>query len=396
MFTAFREADYRRFWAAQFLSNVGSWMQAVAQGWLVYRLTDSAFLLGFVGFASSAPSLVLMLPGGVVADQYDRKRVVALSQWAQAASALFLAISIYTNHITVWQIIGAALVVGTAQSFSAPAYQAMIVDLLEDRSRLPNAVAMNSLQFNLSRAIGPLLAGAALSAWGSFWCFLLNALSFLPLIFILGTIRDRQQREAAAGSILTRLREGFAYVRADRIVLVLLAIVAAASCFGFPFMQLLPVLARKLFENDAAGNGYLTAATGVGALGGALLLSMAMPRKERTAPIIAASLVAFGGSLLATAFATRTAALATLVVAGFTMVTSLALCNTMIQQRVPDAVRGRVMSMYTFAFFGFFPLGNLLAGAVAEARGIVGVFVMFGAALLGTGLLAHAALRRAA
>src|SRR5687767_1377715 len=168
MFEAFAERDYRAFWIAQFLSNIGSWMQAVAQGWLVYRLTDSEFLLGFAGFAASAPAIVLMLPGGVLADQLDRKRVVAISQWAQAASAMWLAGAIWLDRITVWQIIGAALVVGTAQSFSTPAWQAMVVDLLDDRRNLPNAVAMNSLQFNLSRAIGPLLAGVALTAWGTF------------------------------------------------------------------------------------------------------------------------------------------------------------------------------------------------------------------------------------
>src|SRR5438067_9151576 len=158
MFEALAERDYRRFWLTQFISNLGSWMQVVAQGWLVYRLTDSPFLLGFVGFANSIPTLFLMLPGGVVADHFDRRRIVSLSQWAQALSALFLAVAIRTNQITVWQILIASLVVGVAISFSAPAYQAMVVDLLDDRSRQSNAVAMNSMQFNLSRAIGPLLA----------------------------------------------------------------------------------------------------------------------------------------------------------------------------------------------------------------------------------------------
>ncbi|MCU1229641.1 MAG: major facilitator superfamily 1, partial [Acidobacteria bacterium] len=192
-FEAFREPDYRRFWTAQFLSNIGSWMQAVAQGWLVYRLTDSPFLLGFVAFAGSAPTFVLMLPGGVLADQWNRRRVVAISQAAQALAALAIAISVHFHTVTVWQICAAAAVAGTAMSFSAPAWQAMIVDLLEDRQRLPNALMMNSLQFNLSRAIGPVIAGIALSGVGAFWCFLLNALSFIPLIIVLGRIRDRQQ-----------------------------------------------------------------------------------------------------------------------------------------------------------------------------------------------------------
>src|SRR5438552_13640965 len=193
MFEAFQESDYRRFWLTQSSSNLGSWMQVVAQGWLVYRLTDSPFLLGFVGFASSIPSFFLMLPGGVVADHFDRRRVVSASQWAQALSALFLAVAIRTGQISVWQIIVASLVVGVAISFSAPAWQAMVVGLPDDRTRLPNAVAMNCLQFNLSRVIGPLLAGLTLAAWGRFWCFLFNALSFLPLIWVLGRLTKRQR-----------------------------------------------------------------------------------------------------------------------------------------------------------------------------------------------------------
>src|SRR6266581_9306719 len=165
MFEAFAERDYRRFWVAQFISNIGSWMQGLAQGWLVYKLTDSPFLLGFVAFANSAPSLLFMLPAGVLADHLDRLRTFRASQVTQALSALFIAIAIRTGHIAVWHIVVASVVSGVAISFSAPAYQAMVVDLLDDRARLSNAVAMNSLQFNLSRAIGPLLAGVALSLY---------------------------------------------------------------------------------------------------------------------------------------------------------------------------------------------------------------------------------------
>src|SRR5260370_24053875 len=180
-------------------------MQGVAQGWLVYRLTDSPFLLGFVGFANAVPSVLLMLPGGVLADQFDRRRTVRLSQWAQALSAFLLAVSIRTGHISVWQIVAAALVNGTAMSFSAPAYQAMVVDLLDDRTRLSNAVAMNSLQFNLSRAGGPLLAWLTLHAWGSFWCFFVNALSFVPQIFVLGRLQKLQAAPGPLGAKCTPL-----------------------------------------------------------------------------------------------------------------------------------------------------------------------------------------------
>ena len=391
MFEALRERDYRRFWTTQFLSNIGSWMQAIAQGWLVYRLTDSPFLLGFVGFASSIPAFFLMLPGGVVADHVDRRRVVSVSQWAQALSALFLAVAIKTGQISVWQIILASLVVGVAISFSAPAYQAMVVDLLDDRSRLPNAVAMNSLQFNLSRVIGPLLAGLTLSAWGSFWCFLFNALSFLPLIWALGRATKRQRPPEATARLWARLAEGFAYVRNDRVIFLLLGIVAAASLFGYPYVTLMPMMARALYpHDDAHGLGLLMGGIGAGALVGSAVLSVNMPR--RAMPVILVSVAALGLALAGVAVVrAHIAVIALLTICGAAMVVGVALCNTSIQQRIPDAMRGRVLSMYTFAFFAFLPFGNLFAGIIAEHGGLRpallamagGLVVSVGAAALG-------------
>lgn len=396
-FEAFAESDYRRFWTTQFISNVGSWMQTVAQGWLVYRLTDSAFLLGFVGFASTAPAIVLMLPGGLLADQVNRKRVVAISQIAQALTAFFLAFSIYFQRITVWQIVAAALVVGIAQSFSAPAWQAMVVDLLEDRRRLTNAVAMNSLQFNLSRVVGPLLAGVTLSAWGSFWCFFLNALSFLPLIWVLYTIHHRQPLLDADEALLKRFADGFRFVREDSVILLLIGIVAAASLFGFPYLALMPILARKLFTNDAQGMGYLTGGVGVGALMGALFLSVKTLTQKRAIGMVFVCLTAFGIALGLVGLTREILiVLGLLVICGYAMVSTLALCNTTIQQRVPDTMRGRVLSMYTFAFYAFVPFGSLGAGLLAEKRGIGITLVALGAGLLLSAAVGGIALTRAA
>ena len=382
MFEAFAERDYRRFWIAQFVSNIGSWMQGLAQGWLVYRLTDSPFLLGFVAFANSAPSLLFMLPAGVLADHFNRLRVVRISQCAQALAALFIAISIRTGNISVWQIVAASVVSGVAMSFSAPAYQAMIVDLLDDRARLSNAVAMNSLQFNLSRALGPLLAGVTLHAWGSFWCFLVNALSFLPLIFVLGRLKKRQVLADPVGAIGTRLIEGFRYVRGDRVMFLLLAIVAIVSLLGYPYMTLMPMAARLLYvHDDARGLGILMGAIGIGALAGALALSVRTPSKMMR--MIVGSLSAFGLALGAIGFThARLIVVPLLAVCGCTMVVCVALCNTAIQNRVPDAMRGRVLSMYTFGFFGFLPFGNLLAGAIAEHRGLPMTMMVLGGGLV--------------
>jgi MFS family permease len=361
----------------------------VAQGWLVYRLTDSPFLLGFVGFASSIPSFFLMLPGGVIADHFDRRRVVSASQWAQALSALFLAVAIRTGQISVWQIIVASLVVGVAISFSAPAWQAMVVDLLDDKSRLPNAVAMNSLQFQLSRALGPLLAGLTLSAWGSFWCFLFNAISFLPLIFVLGRLTSRQRPREQTGKLWPLMAEAFRYVRTDRVVLLALGIVAAVSLFGYPYLTIMPMVARVLYaHDDARGLGILMGGVGAGAMVGSAALSISTPGPRRMMPMILACVTAFGLGLGAVAFLRDHAAMfVVLAVCGATMVVGTALCNTSIQQRVPYALRGRVLSMYTFAFYAFLPFGSLFAGIVAEHRGLAPAMLGMSGGLLAAAML---------
>jgi MFS family permease len=391
VFEAFQETDYRRFWVSQFFSNIGSWMQTVAQGYLVYKLTDSPFLLGFVGFANAIPSFFLMLLGGVLADHLDRRRVVQISQWAQALSALGLAILIRSGHIAVWHIVTAAVVTGIAISFSAPAWQAMVLDLLDDRSRLANAVAMNSLQFQLSRALGPLLAGLTLSAYGSFWCFFFNALSFLPLIWILGRIKRRQEPVASTDALWARLRAGFAYVLTDRVIVLVLCIAAAASAFGYPYLNLMPMVARELYHSagEARGLGYLMTAIGGGAMLGSLALSVRTPPRRFMLPAIVALLSIFGAALAGVGYMHRMGAVMTmLVLCGASMVSCLALCNTSIQQRVPDHMRGRVLSMYTFSFYAFLPFGNLASGVVAEHRGIGLTLAILGAALLLSALVA--------
>lgn len=396
MFEAFAERDYRRFWVSQFFSNIGSWMEAVAQGYLVYHLTESPFLLGFVGFANAIPSLFLMLYGGVIADHFDRKRVVMVSQCVQASTAMGIALLVLTHQIAVWHIIVAAVLNGIAISFSAPAWQAMVLDLLDDRSRLANAVAMNSLQFQLSRAIGPLLAGATLSAFGAFWCFFFNSLSFLPLVWILTRIKRRQQSAADAGDVWSRLRAGLAYVRTDRVIVLALCVSAAASLLGFPYLNMMPIVARKLFAaNDAQGLGYLLGAVGAGAMLGSLTLSIRTPPRELMPAIIVTLLATFAAGLTFLGLIrTPLVVMAFLFLCGTSMVACLALCNTSIQQRVPDDMRGRVLSMYTFSFYAVIPFGNLGAGTLAEHYGIGRTFLGMGLGLLACATAAAIALRR--
>ncbi len=393
MFEAFGERDYRRFWATQFLSNVGSWMQSVAQGWLVYRLSHSAFALGVVAFASTAPGIVLMLPGGVLADQLNRRRVVVVSQCAQALAALFIAVMLFRDSVAIWHVALAAAIAGTAMSFSAPAWQAMVVDLLDDRSRLSNAVVLNSLQFNLARAVGPVVAAIALSRYGAAWCFVANAVSFLPLIFVLESFRHRKQHgEASAGTLLARLVEGFAYVRGSRTVTLILLVVVIANFFGYPVITLMPLIAARLFGDDAGGLAFLMSATGAGALVGALALSIRIPRRPMVAAAICLAIFSAMLVMVGVTSSTRVAAGA-LVIAGATMVMCTALCNTSLQKRLPDAMRGRVLAMYAYAFFAFVPFSNLIAGGVADRYGIAVTLAFLASGLFFLGATAALALR---
>lgn len=384
MFSALTERNYRRFWTAQFISNVGTWMQTVAQGWLVLRLTDSAFMLGLVGFANSVPTLFLMLPGGVLADRVDRRRLLRIAQTGQAACAFFLAVSVYLGTVSVWQIIGIAVLMGVTTAFSSPTYQAFVLDLLSDRSKLSNAIAMNSLQFNLSRALGPSIAGILLTYAGVFWCFFANALSFVPLIAVLGTLPRGAGIRAGEGSMLEHLMEGFRFVRADRLVSTILFIVAASSFFGYPYITMMPLVASNLFGPAASGLGFLMACLGVGALCGSLLIAaFATAAAGRRFRVIVAAHVVFGLAIVSVALSSIVSVTAVaLFVGGLSMVVGVASCNTALQEMIPDAMRGRVLSMYTFSFFGVVPFGNLIGGALAERWGILPTYLGMGCGLL--------------
>lgn len=394
MFSALAERDYRRFWLAQFVSNIGGWMQTVAQGWLVLKLTDSAFLLGLVGFANSIPILLLMLPGGVIADHVDRRRLLRIMQSTQSAIALLLALSIYFNTVTVGQVIAAAALNGVAIAFSSPTFQALVLDLLSDRSKLANAIAMNSLQFNLSRVSGPLLAGLLLTYAGAFACFLANAFSFLPIIFTLGFIGKSSPAARESVGIGRRLVEGVSFAWRSRPIRWLLFIVASSSFFGFPYITLMPVLASVSFGRTPAGLAILMASLGAGALIGSFFLAFWSVRQERLT-LILASLAIFGIALIAAAHLREPLALGgALVLAGFTMVSCVASVNTQLQLLIPDVLRARVLSIYTLSFFGVVPFGNLLSGWITERRGIETSFTLMGSGLLASSLIAWRPLSR--
>ncbi len=362
--SAFRNPGYRTFWIGAFVSNIGAWMQNVAQGWLVLELTDSAFMLGLVGFAGSLPWLVLLLVGGVYADRLDRRRLLIRANLGMMACAAVLTALTWTGAVQIWHVFALSLASGSAIALAAPAFQAFLFDLVERRD-LQNAIAMNSAQFNLSRIVGPSLAGLTLGVIGLAGCFGVNTLSYLGAIAALMLIRVASRPVPAPSPVWDSIVEGFGYVRVRPRIQALLAIAALISLLAMPYATLLPIVVRDGLGLDASGLGWLFAVGGGGAVCGAL--SIAFPH------LLPARGPWLLGCAIATGLATMTLGLArsplaaaiALVAIGFSATSAVALTNTLLQELVDDAMRGRVLSMFGLAFMGTFPLANLLAGTLA-------------------------------
>ena len=385
VFKAFTYPDFRLLWASAFTSSVGTWMQTVAQNWLVLTMTGSASWLGFAAFLQETPFLLFSLFGGVLADRRDRRRILLLSQVVQLSSAFLLAGLIFTNHIQVWMILVLAVVVGFAQSFGGPAYQALVPTLV-DKEDLPNAVALNSIQFNLARVIGPVLAGIAFYKLGAAACFGLNGLSFLAVIVALLLLKRGAPTGAASGSVLQNLKAGLVAVRDARGLRGLIGLSFVGSFCAFPLVTFLPVFAKDVFGQDAKGYSALLAAFGMGAVCGAIGTAGFGHVKRRGALAVTMQMT-FGA--LAVGFALSRVpwiSYALLFGAGAAIVIVFAMFMTLVQQNVDDALRGRVVSVYSLAFRGAMPLGNLTAGFLATLMPAPWVLVGNGTLLVLVGL----------
>jgi MFS family permease len=375
MFRALSHRNFRLFWTGAFLSNTGTWMQAVAQGLLVYQLTNSPFWLGVDGFMATAPGLMLTLLAGVFADLVDRRRLLIYTQIVAGFSAMTLAILIATGVVHVWMILLLSFITGCCFAIAGPSYQAITIDLVK-REDLANAIALNSTQFQFSRVVGPTLAGVALSVFGLAGCFFANALSFVAVIVALMKVRfDEKTLNAHAHSIKDRraiwqdLVEGLRYVRQRPRVFMLIMISGMTSLFGAPYILMVPVYARDVFHMGERGNSLLMGVSGAGAFLGALALAYLGNFKHKGWSVLSGS---FGFALCLMGFARSThliISLAFLFGMGFAIVSCVAVVNTLLQQLVTDEMRGRVMSMFILSFIGTMPIGNLIAGAAAERFG---------------------------
>ena len=377
MFRALRHRNFRLFWSGAFLSNTGTWMQAVAQGWLVLQLSDSPFWLGVDGFMATAPGLVFTLAGGVFADLFDRRKLLIYTQVVAGLSALTLGVLVLTHVVQVWMILCLSFVNGCCMSLAGPSYMALVFDLVGHKD-LANAIALNSTQFQLARAIGPVCAGVGFKFFGLAGCFIANAISFVFVVVALLMVKfnqpardDRPTRSVKQkGVFIGDLVAGFRYVAGRPRVSMLLIISAVASLFGAPYIYMTPVFARDIFHLGETGLALLQGMAGAGALFGALLLAYLGDFRHKGWFVLCGQL-AFATCLIGFSLSTRVGlSLFFLFALGFGIVCSVAVTNTLLQKLVADEMRGRVMSMFMLSFVGAMPIGNLIAGAASHRFGV--------------------------
>lgn len=382
MFRSLAHRNFRLFWTGAFISNIGTWMQAVAQGWLVLQLTDSPFWLGVDGFMATVPGLALTLLAGVFADLVDRRRLLIFTQIGAGLSALTLAVLITTHvvndKVDIWIILLLSFATGCCFALAGPSYQAITFDLV-GREDLSNAIALNSTQFQLSRVVGPTLAGLGFKVFGLAGCFFANAFSFVAVVVSLKMVRYEKENGAKVSppahsardsrAVWQDLKEGLRYVRGRPRVFMLLVISGLTSLFGAPYMSLVPVFARDILHVGETGLALMSGMSGAGAFLGALVLAFLGNFKYKGWSVLGG---AFAFSLFLVGFALSprlSISLAFIFGMGFAIVSCVAVINMLLQQLVTDEMRGRVMSMFILSFIGTMPIGNLIAGTAAQRFG---------------------------
>jgi MFS family permease len=371
MVRALRHRNYRLFFAGQTVSLIGTWMTRIATSWLVYRLTGSALLLGLVGFAGQIPSFLLAPFAGVLIDRWNRHRLLVVTQVLALLQSAALAALALTGVINIWHVLLLSLAQGLINAFDMPARQAFVVEMVEKREDLPNAIALNSSMVNAARLLGPSIGGVVIAAVGEGWCFFGDAVSYLAVIasLLLMRVAPRPARPAQGTRVLQELRAGWAYVTGSAPIRSILLLLAVVSLAGMPYTVLMPVFASGILGGGPHTLGFLMAATGVGALLGALFLAS---RRSvlGLGKIIPAMAALFGLGLIGFSLSrVLWLSLVLLLATGLGFMVQMAASNTLLQTLVDDDKRGRVMSFYTMAFMGTTPFGSLLAGGLASRIG---------------------------
>lgn len=369
-FSSLRHRNFQLFVFGQLISNVGTWMQIIAQGWLVYQLSQSELALGIVGFASAIPALMITPWGGVIVDRMPKRNLLVITQTASMIFAFILAALTFAGVAQVWHVVALAIGLGVVNAFDGPARQAFVVEMV-GRPDLPNAIALNSMTFNGARIFGPAIGGVLLAAVGAGWCFFWNGVTFVAVILGLMAMRlpphEPAQRKLSPWQ---QLRSGVIYASSVKEVRALLMMAFIISCFGITYSTILPAFVVKVLQHDAAAFGALNTSAGIGAIITAFLIARNGEGGKR-GQWLSVSAIAF--PIVLCLFAINTiypVALVLMVFIGMGFMSQFTLINTLLQTNISDEMRGRVMSLYTLTFFGFTPFGNLAMGAVSEQWGL--------------------------
>ena len=361
VFKAFQYRDFRLMWIGACTSSIGTWMQVLAQSWLVLKLSNSAFLLGLDAFLGGLPIFLFSLVGGVIADRIDRRKVLLGSQYVQMSCAFLLTILNATHVVHVWMILCLSFVAGLAQAFGGPAYQAL-TPMLVEKEDLPNAIALQSIQFNVARVIGPALGGIALTQLGEKWCFALNGISFLAPIISLTIIHTRFLPAKTSQSILDGMKQGISFIRKQSAMEGLMILAFCMTALGIPMMTFLPVFAKDIFKQGPTVFTLFLSSSGAGSIVGALTVA-ALGNVKNKGRIALVMLTCLGAGIAGFALSTSLwLSCLMLFLSGAAMISVFALVNSLVQLITTNEMRGRVMSVYNFAFRGGMPLGNLATG----------------------------------
>ena len=389
VFECLSVADFRRLWASTIVSSLGTWIQLVGSGWLVLQLTNSPFWLGLNSLASALPILLFSLFAGVLADRVDRRRMLLVAQAIAAASALTLGLLTLFGVVQVWHVLALNFCIAAAMAFNMPAWQALVPDVV-GKERVMNATGLTSAAFNGAAVLGPAVAGLILSTFGAAACFLLNAVSYTAMIWAVWSINTKCEGTDARANLLESLGEGLHFIRRHRVVFALFWLATIASLLGRSYIQVMPVFARDVLDGGPRLYGILMAASGVGALAGSLATA-SLSHFERKGLLLLASAVVLGGALVGFGLSHVLAlSLGLLVLVGGGTTLYMGATTTLLQQNVPDEIRGRIMSVYSLIVAGFMPLGGMLLGSAASLTGNAGLVVAAGGTIVVVSALAVA------
>lgn len=393
-FNAFKSRNYRLYFAGQSVSLIGTWMQKTAVSWVVYAETHSKFMLGLSLFASMFPSFVFSFLGGVASDRYDRYKLLLTTQVASMIQAVLMTTLIFFGHYSIWHIIALSALLGLINAFDVPARQSLVYEMVDDKANLPNALALNSSMVNLSKLIGPGMAGLILERFGEDICFGLNAVSFIAVIGSLLLMRlPKFVAKKHTKNVFGELKEGFQYIRQTPSIAFVLMMLALISLLVLPFSTLIPVYAKDIFKGTASTFGVIDSAIGLGAFCGAIFLASLKPGRNLK-KILATNTLVFGAGLVLFSHTTYyPLALVFAMLSGFGMMSQITISNTLIQTTVDPAMRGRVISFYAMAFFGMQPLGGLLIGVLSQWIGTPDTVMLQGIVTLLIGCLLFRFLR---